>query len=79
MRHLEGKWTDGVLREEEEENHSSCHLPRAVCEAGKIPSYPVGRFGRVESKIPVDDLSSRLGSHPHEVLTAARDMDEPLE
>lgn len=30
VRHLEGKWTDWVLREEEKNKHSSCHVLRAT-------------------------------------------------
>lgn len=59
------------MREEEEENHSSCHLPRAVCEAVKGPPDPVGRPRTVEGRIPVDGLSGGLGSYLHEVLTEA--------
>lgn len=28
--HLEGKWTEWVFREEEKNNHSSCHVLRAT-------------------------------------------------
>lgn len=38
--------------------------------------YPSGEAQKAEGRVPVDDLSIRLGNCPHKVLVEVRDVDE---
>lgn len=38
--------------------------------------YPSGEAQKAEGRVPVDDLSIRLGNCPHKFLVEVRDVDE---
>lgn len=54
-------------------------VPTSVCEAVPRCLLSQGRPRRLEGRILVDDLLSRFGNYPHEVLVKVRGMDELFE